>query len=127
MVNKVILIGRLAADPEVRYLSSGTQLTTMRVATTGYGSKEEDGSRKEFTDFHSLVLFGRLAEVAGSYLRKGRLVYAEGRLRHRSWDGADGAKRYSTEVVVESLQLLSPKPDETAGRPSQEEAEAVGV
>jgi single-strand DNA-binding protein len=109
MVNKVILIGHLCADPEVRATPSGTQMVTLRLATNTYAGREEDGTRRELTEFHSLVMFGRLAEVAGSYLRKGKLMYADGRLRHRSWEGDDGRRRSVTEVVVDSFQMLSPK------------------
>ncbi len=114
MVNKVILVGRLTADPEVRATAKGTHITNLRIATNSYSGKDEEGNRKEHTEYHSLVLFGRQAEVAGDYLRKGRMVYADGRLQNRSWDGADGQKRYATEVVVESLQMLGPKPEEAS-------------
>jgi single-strand DNA-binding protein len=110
MVNKVMLIGRLTADPDLRTLPSGTLLASMRMATNTYGGKEEDGSKKEYTEFHSLVAFGRLAEVAGELLRKGRLVYVEGRLRYRTWENAEGQKRYSTEIVIDNFQLVDSKP-----------------
>jgi single-strand DNA-binding protein len=109
MVNKVMLLGRLTADPEIRTLPSGTPLASMRMATNTYGGKEEDGSKKEYTDFHSLVAFARLAEVAGELLRKGRLVYVEGRLRYRTWENAEGQKRYSTEIVIDNFQLIDAK------------------
>lgn len=111
MVNKVILIGRLTADPEVRATAKGTHVANLRLVTNTYGGKDEDGNARELSEFHSLVLFGRQAEVAGSYLRKGRLLYADGRLQSRSWDGSDGLKHYATEVVVETFQMLSPKPE----------------
>jgi single-strand DNA-binding protein len=114
MVNKVILIGRLAADPEVRAAANGTQVAKLRVATNTYGGKNEDGTRREYSDFHNLVVFGQQAEVVGSYLRKGRLVYVEGRNQTRSWDTPEGQRRYATEVVVESFQMLEPKPGEPA-------------
>src|SRR2546427_3043636 len=110
MVNKVMLVGRLTADPEIRTLPSGTSLATMRMATNTYGGKEEDGTKKEYTEFHSLVVFARLAEVAGELLRKGRLVYVEGRLRYRTWENSEGQKRYSTEVVVDTFQLIDSRP-----------------
>jgi single-strand DNA-binding protein len=109
MVNRVMLLGRLTADPEIRTLPSGTPLASMRMATNTYGGKEEDGSKKEYTDFHSLVAFARLAEVAGELLRKGRLVYVEGRLRYRTWENAEGQKRYSTEIVIDNFQLIDAK------------------
>jgi single-strand DNA-binding protein len=113
MVNKVILIGRATADPEVRTTGAGTAVANIRLVTNSYSGKEADGTRKEHSEFHSLVLFGRLAEIAGDYVRKGRLVYADGRLQTRSWEGQDGQK-HATEVVVDNLQLLSPKPSEEA-------------
>jgi single-strand DNA-binding protein len=112
MVNRVTLIGRLTADPEVRTTATGTQMANLRLATNEYGGKDDSGARREHTEFHNLVLFGRQAEVAASYLRKGRMLYADGRLRHRSWDGSDGSKHHSTEVVVEAFQMLSAKPEE---------------
>jgi single-strand DNA-binding protein len=112
MVNRVTLIGRLTADPEVRTTATGTQMANLRLATNEYGGKDDSGARREHTEFHNLVLFGRQAEVAASYLRKGRMLYADGRLRHRSWDGSDGSKHHSTEVVVDTFQMLSAKPEE---------------
>jgi single-strand DNA-binding protein len=110
MVNKVILVGRLTADPDIRALPSGTFLANMRMATNTYGGKEEDGTKKEYTEFHSLVAFARLAELAGELLRRGRLVYVEGRLRHRTWENGEGQKRYSTEIVIDNFQLVDSKP-----------------
>lgn len=114
MVNKVILIGRLTADPEVRATGSGTQVASLRLATNIYGGKDEEGNRKEHTEFHNLVVFGRQAQVAGDYLRKGRLVYADGRLQTRTWDDQAGTKHKSTEVVVDTLQMLGAKPEDAA-------------
>ena len=109
MVNRVTLLGRLTADPELRTTPSGTQVANLRLATNEFNGKDEEGTRREHTEFHSLVLFGRQAEVAGSYLRKGRLLYAEGRLRTRSWEAADGGKRQTTEVMLDSFQMLERK------------------
>jgi single-strand DNA-binding protein len=111
MVNKVILIGRLTADPDVRATASGTHVANLRLVTNTYAGKENDGSRREHTDFHSLVAFGKTAEFAAEHLRKGRLLYAEGRSQTRSWETNDGQRRYSTEVVVDALQLLGPRPE----------------
>jgi single-strand DNA-binding protein len=113
MVNKVILIGRLTADPEIRAGSNGTRIASLRLATNYY-SKDEDGTRKEHTDYHSLVVFGRQAEIAAEYLRKGKLIYADGKLRTHSWEDGEGKKRRTTEVVVESFQMLSSKPQAAA-------------
>lgn len=114
MVNKVILIGRVTADPEIRTTGSGTAVANLRLVTNSYSGKDADGTRKEHAEFHTLVMFGRLAEVASDYVRKGKLVYADGRLQTRSWEGQDGQKRHATEVVVDNLQLLSPKSAEAA-------------
>ncbi len=114
MVNKVILIGRLTADPELRATNGGHHVANLRIATNTYGGKDDEGNRKEHTEFHQLVVFGRQAEVAGEYLRKGRLIFCDGRLQTRSWDDAEGKKHWSTEVLVDNLQMLGPKPGEAA-------------
>jgi single-strand DNA-binding protein len=114
MVNKVHLLGHLTADPEVRATPGGLQVANVRVATNSYAGHDDAGNRKEHTDFHHLVLFGRQAEIAGEYLRKGRLIYADGRLQTKSWDDAEGKRHWSTEVIVDSFQMVGPKPDEAA-------------
>lgn len=105
-VNKVILIGNLGRDPEVRATAGGVTVTNLRVATSEAWNDKATGERKEATEWHSVVLFGRLAEVAGEYLAKGRRVYIEGRLQTRKWQDKDGADRYSTEVVASEMQML---------------------
>src|SRR5205807_2621467 len=114
MVNKIHLLGHLTADPEVRATPSGTHVASLKLATNSYAGKDEQGVRKEHTDFHNLVLFGRQAEVAGEYLRKGRLMYAEGRVQTRTWDDAEGKRHWITEVIVENFQMAGPKPEEAA-------------
>jgi single-strand DNA-binding protein len=109
MVNKVILIGRLATDPDVRATATGTHVANMRLATRTYAGREDDGSRREHTEFHSLVVFGQRAEYAADHLRKGRLVCAEGRSQTRSWETTEGQRRYTTEVVVDSIVPLGPR------------------
>jgi len=121
MVNKVILVGRLVADPEVRTTSTGAQVANIRLATKTYAGKNEDGTKREFSDFHSLVAFGNLAQVIRSYLRTGRLIYVEGRSQTRSWDTPEGQRRYTTEVVIENLQMLEPKHEEPRGEQSKPE------
>jgi single-strand DNA-binding protein len=111
MVNKVILLGRLCADPELRATPEGKPVTSIRVATNHFWGRDEGGNRKESAEFHNVVLFGRLAEIAGTYLRKGRLVYTEGHLKHSSREGQDGQMRYRSEVVASALQLVGPRPD----------------
>ena len=109
MINKVILVGRLTADPDLKTSGKGTQVAKVRVATNTYGGKDEEGNRREHTEFHSLVLFGRQAEIAGEYVRKGNLIYAEGRLQTNKWDDAEGKPHSITEVIVDTFQILSPK------------------
>jgi single-strand DNA-binding protein len=114
MVNKVILLGNLAADPEVKATPKGTYVAKMRLATNTYVGKDEGGNRKEQTEFHNLVAFGKLAEFAGQYMQKGRSVYAEGKLRTSSWEDAAGQKRSRTEIVLDELQFVGKKPQDAA-------------
>ena len=114
MVNKVILIGRLTADPEVKATPKGTYVANMRLATNTYAGKDEEGNSKEQTEFHHLVVFGQSAEFAGEYLRKGRQIYAEGSLRTTSWVDTAGQKHYRTEIVLNAVKALGPKPQEVA-------------
>jgi single-strand DNA-binding protein len=114
MVNKVILLGNLAADPDVKATPKGTYVANIRLATHTYVGKDEEGKAKEETEFHRLVAFGKLAEFAGQYLKKGRPVYAEGRLRTSSWEDTAGQKRSRTEVVLEELKFVGAKPQEAA-------------
>ena len=107
-VNKVMLIGRLGRDPEMRYTSSGTAVVNFSMATNHF-TKDQNGNNSDQTEWHQIVAFGRTAEVAGEYLTKGRLVYIEGRLQTRSWDDQNGQKKYKTEVVCSNLQLLGSK------------------
>lgn len=110
MVNKVILVGNLAADPDVKATPKGTYVANLRVATHTYVGKDDEGNAKEQTEFHHLVAFGRTAEFAGQYLHKGRLVYADGRLQTNTWEDNSGQKRSRTEIVVDSLKALGPRP-----------------
>jgi single-strand DNA-binding protein len=105
-VNKVILIGNLGRDPEVRYLPSGAAVCSLRLATTRTWKNKESGERQDETEWHTVSLFDRQAEIAGEYLKKGRSVYIEGRLRTRKWTDKEGQERYSTEVVAENMVLL---------------------
>jgi len=105
-VNKVILIGNLGRDPEVRYTPSGAAVCTLRLATTRNWKNRDSGEKMEETEWHSVVLYDRQAEIAGEYLRKGRPVYIEGRLKTRKWQDKDGNDRYTTEIVAETMQLL---------------------
>lgn len=104
-VNKVILIGNLGADPETRYLPSGDAVTNIRIATTDTW-KDKSGEKQEHTEWHRIAFFGKLAEIAGEYLKKGSPVYVEGRIRTRKWQDKEGQDRYSTEIVADRMQLL---------------------
>ena len=105
-VNKVILVGNLGADPETRYLPSGDAVTNVRLATTDRFKDKASGDMKESTEWHRVAFFGRLAEVAGEYLKKGSSIYVEGRIRTRKWTDQAGQERYSTEIVGEQMQML---------------------
>ena len=105
-VNKVILLGNLGADPETRYTASGSAVTNIRMATTDTWRDKQSGEQQERTEWHRVVFFGRLAEIAGEYLRKGSQCYVEGRIQTRKWQGQDGQDRYTTEVVANEMQLL---------------------
>ena len=116
-VNKVILVGHVGQDPEVKYLDNNTPVCTIRLATSDV-YKNKSGERVTTTEWHSVVLWRGLAEVADKYVKKGSQVYIEGRLRTRSWDDKEKVKRYTTEIVADVLQLLGKKADEQ-GTPSQ--------
>ena len=105
-INKVILIGHLGQDPEVRAMPSGSSVANLRLATTESWRDKQTGENKEATEWHTVVLFGRTAEVAQQYLRKGSQVYIEGRLRTRKWQDKTGNDRYSTEIVANDMQML---------------------
>jgi single-strand DNA-binding protein len=111
-LNKVMLMGRLTKDPEMRYTPSGQPVTSFSIATNRYSSGA-DGERKEFTDYHNIVAWNigkrNLAQQVADFLRKGSLVYVEGRLQTRSWEGQDGQKRRATEVVANDVQFLEPR------------------
>jgi single-strand DNA-binding protein len=105
-INKVILIGNLGVDPEVKYTPSGTAVTNISVATTESWKDKQSGERQEKTEWHRVVMFTRLAEIAGEYLRKGSQVYIEGRLQTRKWQDKNGQDRYTTEIVANDMQML---------------------
>jgi single-strand DNA-binding protein len=102
----VILVGNLGADPETRYMPSGDAITNIRIATTDRWKDKASGEMKEATEWHRIAFFGRLAEIAGQYLKKGSQVYVEGRIRTRKWQDKEGQDRYTTEIVADAMQLL---------------------
>jgi single-strand DNA-binding protein len=114
-VNKVIVLGNLGKDPEVRYTPNGNAVCNLRIATTRNWKDKSTGDKVEETEWHSVVLYDRQAEIAGEYLRKGRSVYIEGRLKTRKWQDKEGADRYTTEIVADSMQLLGGRDDSGGG------------
>lgn len=129
-LNKVMLIGYLGDDPEIRYTPSGSAVANFRIATTEQWTNKE-GERQERTEWHKIVAWRRLGEICGEYLHKGSLVYIEGRLQTRSWEDADGNKRWTTEIVADRMQMLdrAGKSGEAASAeerfPTEEPAEAT--
>jgi len=120
MINKAILVGRLGKDPDVRYTPDGAAVTSFSLATDEQW-KDKSGEKVQNTDWHNIITFGKLAEVCGNYLSKGQLVYIEGRIRTRAWEGKDGAKRYTTEIIASDMKMLTPK---SSGRHEPREAYA---
>ncbi len=106
-VNKVIIIGNLGRDPEVRYTPNGSAVCNIGVATTRTWKAKDSGDKVEETEWHRVVFYDRLAEIAGEYLKKGRSVYVEGRLKTRKWQDKDGAEKYTTEIIAEEMKMLS--------------------
>ena len=116
-VNKVILIGNLGADPETRYTASGSAVTNIRLATAESWRDKQSGERQERTEWHRVVFFSRLAEIAAEYLRKGSQCYIEGRIQTRKWQGQDGQDRYTTEIVANEMQMLGGRGGGGGGAP----------
>ena len=110
-INKVILIGRLGRDPEIRYTPNGDAVANFSIATSENWKDKNTGEKKEKTEWHRLVAFRRLAEIIGEYLTKGSQIYIEGKLQTREWDDKEGNKRYTTEIVVNQMQMLGGKND----------------
>lgn len=118
-INKVILIGHLGADPETRAMPSGSAVANLRIATTESWRDKASGETKESTEWHNVALFGRTAEVAAQYLRKGSQVYIEGRLRTRKWQDKTGNDRYTTEIVANDMQMLGGRSGGGSGGPAE--------
>lgn len=117
-VNKVILVGNLGADPETRYTSSGAAITSIRIATSESWKDKQTGEQQERTEWHRVKFFGRLAEIAGEYLKKGRQVYVEGSLRTEKYTDKEGIERFSTDIVANEMQMLGGNRDEGGGQSS---------
>jgi single-strand DNA-binding protein len=118
-INKVILVGNLGADPEIRYTPSGTAVANFRLATSETRTNKE-GQKETKTEWHRIVTFGKLAEICGEYLAKGKQVYIEGKIQTRSWDDKDGTKKYMTEIVANTMQMLGGK-DASSSAPAPSE------
>ncbi len=113
-VNKVTIIGNLGHDPETRYMPSGEQVTSIAVATTDRWRDKANGEQKEQTEWHRISFFGKLAEIAGQYLKKGSQVYVEGRIRTNKYTDRDGVERYQTQIIADTMQMLGSKQDGSA-------------
>lgn len=124
-VNKVILVGNLGRDPEVRYSPSGQAVANVTIATSESWKDKNSGEKQERTEWHRVVFFGRLAEIAGEYLKKGAQIYVEGRLQTRKWQDKEGHDRYTTEIVAAEMQMLGSRSG--AGVPSEPPAEPAGA
>ncbi|MEZ5577937.1 MAG: single-stranded DNA-binding protein [Candidatus Competibacteraceae bacterium] len=116
-LNRVMLIGHLGADPDVRHLPDGASVATVNVATTDTWKDKTTGERQEKTEWHRLVFFRRVAEIAGQYLRKGSQIYVEGKLQTRKWQDAQGVERYTTEIVVGEMKMLDKRAEAAPGTP----------
>ena len=123
-VNKVILVGNLGADPETRYMPNGDAVANIRLATTESWKDKASGEKKEITEWHRVVFYRKLAEIAGQYLKKGSAVYVEGRIRTRKWQDKEGQERYTTEIEASEMQMLGGR--SSAGASSGGEAEYGG-
>ena len=123
-VNKVILVGNLGADPEVRYMSNGEAVANVRLATTESWKDKNSGEKREVTEWHRVVFYRKLAEIVGQYLKKGSSVYIEGRIRTRKWQDKEGQERYTTEVEATEMQMLGGR--QSAASSSGGEAEYGG-
>jgi len=122
-VNKVILVGNLGKDPETRYTPSGSAVTNITIATSESWKDKQTGEQQERTEWHRVVFFNRLAEVAGEYLRKGSQVYVEGKIQTRKWQDQNGQDRYTTEIVGNEMQMLGSRGDNAGGgRPAPQQA-----
>lgn len=109
-INKVIVVGNLGRDPETKYMPSGDAFTNIAVATTDKWKDKNSGEQKEATEWHRIAFFGKLAEIAGQYLKKGSQVYIEGKLRTRKWQDKDGVEKYTTEIIADTMQMLGGRP-----------------
>jgi single-strand DNA-binding protein len=120
-VNKVIIVGNLGRDPETRYMPNGEAVTNITVATTESWKDKNTGEKKELTEWHRIVFYRKLAEIAGQYLKKGSQVYIEGRLQTRKWTDKEGVERYTTEIIADTMQMLGSRQGMGGGAPAMDE------
>ena len=124
-VNKVIIVGNLGKDPETRYTTAGDPITSVTVATSDKWRDKATGEQKEATEWHRIVFFGKLAEIAGQYLQKGSQVYVEGKLKTRKYTDKDGVEKYSTEIAADQMQMLGNKPAGESSKPAPKKQAAM--
>ena len=120
-VNKVIIVGNLGRDPETRYMPNGEAVTNITVATTESWKDKNTGEKKELTEWHRITFYRKLAEIAGQYLKKGSQIYVEGRLQTRKWTDKEGAERYTTEIIADTMQMLGGRQGMGGGAPMDDE------
>jgi single-strand DNA-binding protein len=125
-VNKVILVGNLGRDPETRYMPDGGAVTNVSIATTESWKDKTSGEKQEKTEWHRVAFFGKLAEIAGEYLKKGSQIYVEGRLQTRKWQDKDGADRYTTEIIADRMQMLGSRQGAGGGERGEREGGGGG-
>jgi single-strand DNA-binding protein len=125
-INKVILVGNLGKDPETRYMPSGKAVTNFSIAASESWKDKQTGEQREQTEWHNIVMYDRLAEIAAEYLRKGSQVYVEGRLRTRKWQDKEGRDRYTTEIIANEMQMLGGRGGGAAGTESRAEPRSTG-
>ena len=121
-INKAIIVGRLGSDPETRHMPSGEAVTNLSIATSESWKDKQTGEKKEKTEWHRVAAFGRLAEIMAEWLKKGSLIYIEGKIRTRKWQDKDGADRYSTEIIADQMQMLGggkESPQKPASKPEK--------
>ena len=121
MINKATILGRLGQDPEMKHAASGTAICNVSVATSETWKDKNTGEKQQKSEWHRVAAFGKLAQIMGDYLRKGSLVYIEGRIQTRKWTDKDGQDRYSTEIIANEMKMLDGKPADGGNRPAQQQ------
>lgn len=125
-VNKAILVATLGKDPEIRYMPNGNAVANFYVATSEQWKDKQTGQKQESTEWHNIVIYGKLAEICGEYLKKGSQVYLEGKIKTRKWQDKEGKDRYTTEIVADQMQMLGGNNGEKQGKPAPQQAQSNG-